>query len=59
VNPIVAALAAKLDVIVPNQPWQLSGSEHRLEILRQDARCRGPFAAALPVTPSLILWCFG
>ncbi len=32
------ALAAKLDVILPQQAWELTGSEDCLEILRRDAR---------------------
>jgi hypothetical protein len=36
--PDLPALAAKLDAIVPNQAWELTGSEDCLEILRQDAR---------------------
>ena len=36
--PDVAALAAKLDVIVPHLAWELTGSEDCLEILGQDAR---------------------
>jgi hypothetical protein len=35
--PDPAALAAKLDVIVPQMAWELAGSEDCLEILRQDA----------------------
>jgi hypothetical protein len=35
--PDLPALAAKLDVIVPNHAWELTGSEDCLEILRQDA----------------------
>jgi hypothetical protein len=35
--PNLPALAAKLDVIVPQQAWELTGSEDCLEILRQDA----------------------
>jgi hypothetical protein len=36
--PDLPALAAKLDVIVPQLAWELTGSEDCLEILRQDAR---------------------
>lgn len=36
--PDLRALAAKLDVIVPHQAWELTGSEDCLEILRHDAR---------------------
>jgi hypothetical protein len=36
--PDLPALAAKLDAIVPNLAWELTGSEDCLEILRQDAR---------------------
>ena len=35
--PDLPALAAKLDVIVPQQAWELTGSEDCLEILRRDA----------------------
>jgi hypothetical protein len=35
--PDLPALAAKLDVIVPQMAWELTGSEDCLEILRQDA----------------------
>jgi hypothetical protein len=35
--PDLPALAAKLDAIVPNLAWELTGSEDCLEILRQDA----------------------
>ncbi|MGZ8287061.1 MAG: hypothetical protein ACXW27_15115 [Allosphingosinicella sp.] len=35
--PDLPALAAKLDIIVPHQAWELTGCEDRLEILRQDA----------------------
>ena len=35
--PDLPALAAKLDAIVPQQAWELTGSEDCLEILRQDA----------------------
>jgi hypothetical protein len=35
--PDLPALAAKLDAIVPNQAWELTGSEDCLEILRRDA----------------------
>jgi hypothetical protein len=35
--PDPAALAAKLDIIVPHLAWELTGSEDCLEILRQDA----------------------
>ena len=36
--PDLAALAAKLDIIVPHFAWELTGSEDCLEILRRDAR---------------------
>jgi hypothetical protein len=36
--PDLPALAAKLDVIVPQMAWELTGCEDCLEILRQDAR---------------------
>jgi hypothetical protein len=36
--PDLPALAAKLDIIVPNLAWELAGSEDCLEILRRDAR---------------------
>jgi len=36
--PDLPALAAKLDAIVPNQAWELTGSEDCLELLRHDAR---------------------
>ena len=36
--PDPAAIAAKLDIIVPHLAWELTGSEDCLEILRQDAR---------------------
>jgi hypothetical protein len=36
--PDLPALAAKLDVIVPQLAWELTGSEGCLEILRHDAR---------------------
>jgi hypothetical protein len=36
--PDLPALAAKLDAIVPNLAWELTGSEDCLERLRQDAR---------------------
>ncbi len=36
--PDLPALAAKLDVIVPNLAWELTGSEDCLERLRQDAQ---------------------
>jgi hypothetical protein len=36
--PDLPALAAKLDVIVPEQAWELSGCEDCLDILREDAR---------------------
>jgi hypothetical protein len=35
--PDLPALAAKLDAIVSNQAWALTGSEDCLEILRDDA----------------------
>jgi hypothetical protein len=35
--PDLAAIAAKLDVIVPQLAWELNGSEDCLERLRQDA----------------------
>ena len=35
--PDLPALAAKLDVIVPQMAWELAGSEDCLEILRRDA----------------------
>ena len=35
--PDLTALSAKLDVIVPQQAWELTGSEDCLEILRHDA----------------------
>ncbi|HEX8239794.1 MAG TPA: hypothetical protein VF574_08665 [Allosphingosinicella sp.] len=35
--PDLPALAAKLDVIVPQRAWQLTGAEDCLETLRQDA----------------------
>ncbi|HEX8526719.1 hypothetical protein, partial [Allosphingosinicella sp.] len=35
--PDLPALAAKLDIIVPQQAWELTGSEGCLEILRRDA----------------------
>jgi hypothetical protein len=35
--PDLPALAAKLEIIVPEQAWELTGSEDCLEILRQDA----------------------
>jgi hypothetical protein len=35
--PDLPALAAKLDVIVPQLAWELTGAEDCLEILRQDA----------------------
>jgi hypothetical protein len=35
--PNLPALAAKLDVIVPQLAWELTGCEDCLEILRQDA----------------------
>ena len=35
--PNLAALAAKLDAIVPNLAWELAGSEDCIEILRRDA----------------------
>jgi hypothetical protein len=34
--PDLPALTAKLDIIVPQQAWELTGSEDCLEILRQD-----------------------
>ena len=40
--PDLAALAAKLDVIVAHLAWELTGSEDCLEILRQDARRLAP-----------------
>ena len=36
--PDLAGIAAKLDVIVPQLTWALTGSEDCLEILRRDAR---------------------
>jgi hypothetical protein len=36
--PDLLALAAKLDIIVPQLAWENTGSEDCLEILRQDAR---------------------
>ena len=36
--PDLAAIAAKLDIIVPHLAWELTGSEDCLEILRRDAR---------------------
>ncbi len=35
--PDLPALAAKLDIIVPQMAWELTGSEDCLERLRQDA----------------------
>jgi hypothetical protein len=35
--PDLPALAAKLDAIIPNLAWELTGSEDCLEILRRDA----------------------
>jgi hypothetical protein len=35
--PDLPAFAAKLDIIVPQLAWELTGSEDCLEILRQDA----------------------
>jgi hypothetical protein len=35
--PDLAAIAAKLEIIVPHQAWEHSGCEDCLEILRQDA----------------------
>lgn len=43
--PDLPALAAKLDVIVPNLAWELTGSEDCLEILRLDAHCLAATAA--------------
>ncbi|HYW14673.1 MAG TPA: hypothetical protein VE891_00775 [Allosphingosinicella sp.] len=36
--PDLPALAAKLEIIVPQMAWELTGSEDCLEILRRDAR---------------------
>ena len=36
--PDLPALAAKLEIIVPNLAWETGGSEDCLEILRRDAR---------------------
>ena len=35
--PDLAAIAAKLEIIVPHLAWELTGAEDCLEILRQDA----------------------
>jgi hypothetical protein len=35
--PDLPTLAAKLEIIVPNLAWELTGAEDCLEILRQDA----------------------
>ncbi|HEX9963637.1 MAG TPA: hypothetical protein VGB04_01485 [Allosphingosinicella sp.] len=43
--PDLAAIAAKLDIIVLQQAWELTGSEDCLEILRRDAHRLAAIAA--------------